>query len=55
MARFKEADARIFSNVWICMRCNAKNRSSEGKKPIKCRKCKSKGLRLKKKALKKTG
>ncbi len=55
MARFKEADARIFANIWICMKCNAKNRSSPGKKPTKCRKCGTKGLRLKKKAIKKTG
>ena len=55
MARFKEADNRIFANVWICMRCNAKIRSTEGKKPGKCRKCNSKNLRLKKKAIKKTG
>jgi len=55
MARFKEADNRIFANVWICMKCNAKNRSSQGKKPLKCRKCKTSNLRLKKKVLKKTG
>jgi len=55
MARFKEADARIFANIWICMRCNSKNKGTTGKKPTKCRKCNSKGLRLKKKALKKTG
>jgi len=55
MARFKEADNRLFANVWICMRCNAKMRSSPGNKPVKCRKCNSKSLRLKKKVLKKTG
>lgn len=52
MAKFPEADARLFKNVWICMRCNAKNRSTEGKRPRKCRKCGSKRLRLKHKAKK---
>lgn len=51
MARFDEADARLFKNVWICMRCNAKNRSPSGK-PRKCRKCGSVRLRLKHKAKK---
>jgi ribosomal protein L40E len=52
VARFEEADKRMFSNVFICMRCNAKNRGSEGKKPSKCRKCGSKRLRLKHKVKK---
>ena len=52
MARFEEADKRLFINVWICMRCNAKNRGSEGKKPDACRKCGSKKLRLKHKVKK---
>lgn len=47
MARFKEADARLFLNVWVCMKCNATNRGSEGKNPDKCRKCNSRRLRLK--------
>lgn len=51
MARFEEADARLFKNVWICMRCNAKNRSLS-RKPAKCRKCGSPRLRLKHKAKK---
>ena len=51
MARFEEADNRLFKNVWICMRCNAKNRSPVGK-PRKCRKCGSPRLRLKHKAKK---
>ena len=53
MARFEVADARLYINVWVCMRCNAKIRSSSGKKPSKCRKCNSKKLRLKRKAVKK--
>jgi large subunit ribosomal protein L40e len=44
MARFPEAEAHIL-HTKICMRCNARN-------PIKatrCRKCKSKQLRMKSK------
>ena len=52
MARFAEADKRLFENVWICMKCNAKNRSSKGKKPLKCRKCDGKRLRVKHKTKK---
>lgn len=52
MARFEEADKRLFINMWVCMRCNAKNRGSEGKKPSVCRKCGSKKLRLKHKVKK---
>jgi len=52
MARFPAADKRIFLNMWICQKCNAKNRSTEGKKPKKCRKCGSKRFRLKNKAKK---
>lgn len=51
MALFPEAEARLFRNVWVCMRCNAKLRSGIGK-PSKCRKCGSKKLRLKRKAKK---
>lgn len=51
MARFEEADSRLFRNVWICMKCNAKNRSPK-QKPVACRKCGSKRLRLKHKAKK---
>ncbi|MDO8538558.1 MAG: 50S ribosomal protein L40e [archaeon] len=47
MARFEQADARMFVNMFVCMRCNAKNRGSPGKKPAKCRKCGSRRLRLK--------
>ncbi len=43
---FPEAEARLFNGVWICMDCNARNRSRKGK-PQKCRKCGSKRLRLK--------
>jgi len=51
MARFAEADERLFKSQWICMKCNAKNRGPRGK-PVACRKCGSKRLRLKHKAKK---
>ncbi|MEK6957497.1 MAG: 50S ribosomal protein L40e [archaeon] len=54
MAMAPVAAKRLFENIWICMRCNAKIRGQKGKKPLKCRKCNSKRLRLKKKAKKKT-
>ncbi len=54
MPRFKEADDRLFNNVWVCMQCNATNRSRPGDKPYRCRKCKSKALRLKRKVKKVT-
>jgi len=52
MATFKEATNRLFANVWVCMKCNAKMRAGEGKKPSKCRKCGSRRLRLKRKVKK---
>lgn len=54
MVKSKAAENRLFANVWICMRCNGKNRSTPGKKPNKCRKCNSHKLRLKRKKAKKT-
>ncbi len=41
---------RLFTNMFVCMQCNAKMRTSMDrvkKKKIKCRKCGSKNLRLK--------
>ncbi|MBU0661930.1 MAG: 50S ribosomal protein L40e [Candidatus Diapherotrites archaeon] len=52
MAKSKAAENRNFANIWICMKCNAKNRSTPGKKPARCRKCKGERLRLKRKAKK---
>lgn len=49
MAKFDVAEKRLFANIWICMRCNAKNKSGTGKRPDCCRKCGSKRLRLKSK------
>ncbi len=44
---FPEAEKRLFENVYICMKCNARNRGSGGKPPERCRRCKSKRLRKK--------
>lgn len=44
------ASNRLFKNMFVCMRCNAKRRTSPDKVKkgmIKCRKCGSKNLRLK--------
>ena len=41
---------RMFKNMFVCMKCNAKIRAIPDKvkaKKIKCRKCGSKQLRLK--------
>lgn len=41
---------RMFKNMFVCMKCNAKIRASQDKVKqgkIKCRKCGSKHLRLK--------
>ena len=56
MARFKEADARIFHGVFVCKKCKSKIRTSLFKvrdRKTKCRKCGSKALRPKKKDFKK--
>jgi ribosomal protein L40E len=52
MARFPEADARIFENVYICMKCNAKNRVDKRRIRLgkaKCRECNYTRLRPKRK------
>ncbi len=46
--KFPEAEERLFSRVFICMRCGARKRGDlvklrAGK--LKCRRCKSKKLR----------
>jgi len=48
MAKFQEAEARFFHNIFICRKCKSKIRAQnikviEGK--ISCRKCGSKALR----------
>ena len=45
---FPEAEVRLFRDVWICMKCGARNRGHGGRPPEKCRRCKSKRLRRKK-------
>jgi len=52
MAKFPEAEARLFRNIFICRRCKSKTRAPilkvlAGK--IQCRKCSSTALRVKKK------
>lgn len=54
MAKFAESEARTFKNIYICMSCNAKNRSTTGT-PNKCRKCGAKKFRVKSKRVKKAG
>ena len=46
---FPAAEARLFQNVWVCMDCSHKQRSSAGKKPGKCRTCGATNWRNKKK------
>jgi len=48
--RFPEAENRLFTGVFICMKCGASLRSDLIKvrsKKVKCRKCKAKQLRPK--------
>ena len=48
MAKFEEAEQRLFRNMFVCRKCKSKIRApamlvSQGK--VKCRKCNSKALR----------
>jgi DNA-directed RNA polymerase subunit RPC12/RpoP len=48
MAKFEEAENRLYKNVFVCKRCKSKIKAPNlqviaGK--IKCRKCNSKSLR----------
>ncbi|MCD6403867.1 50S ribosomal protein L40e [Nanoarchaeota archaeon] len=55
MPRFKEADARIFKNVFVCRKCKTKIRADPQKVrlgKVKCRKCGSRSLRPKHKVFK---
>jgi len=52
MAKFDEAMARLFKNVFVCRKCKTKVRASPMKVSqglISCRRCGSKDLRPKKK------
>lgn len=56
MARFKEAEARIFKNIFVCRQCKSKVRADPQKVrlgKVRCRKCGSRNLRPKKKEVKK--
>lgn len=60
MARLRDpvVDARLFQNMFVCMKCNAKLRALPRKVEagkIKCRKCGSKDLRLKSKEIRVIG
>lgn len=48
MAKFPEAEARLFKNIFVCKRCKAKIRAPTLKVlagKIKCRNCNSRVLR----------
>lgn len=48
MAKFPEAMARQFKNMFVCKRCKTKIRASSSKVLagyVKCRRCKSRALR----------
>ncbi|MCW1296666.1 MAG: 50S ribosomal protein L40e [Candidatus Parvarchaeota archaeon] len=55
MAKFKEAESRLFQNVFVCRVCKSKIRASPYKVKsgkVKCRKCGSRALRPKHKEVK---
>tara|TARA_Y100000310_G_scaffold316255_1_gene367735 strand:- start:242 stop:406 length:165 start_codon:yes stop_codon:yes gene_type:complete len=48
MAKFPEASARLFHNVFVCKRCKSKRKADVRKildKKISCRKCGGKSFR----------
>lgn len=48
MAKFPEAEARLFKNIFVCKKCKSKIRAPNLKAAagkIACRKCGSKALR----------
>jgi len=48
MAKFKEAEARMFRNIYVCKKCKTKVRANPMKVlagKVSCRRCKSKALR----------
>jgi len=52
MVQFKEANARLFQNKYVCKKCKSVRRAPFMKVLaglIKCRKCNSKYLRVKRK------
>lgn len=60
MAKLRDpvVDARLFENVFVCMKCNTKQRAQYAKvtdSKIKCRKCGYRGLRPKSKVIRVVG
>ncbi len=52
MAKFKEAMERLFNKVYVCRKCKTKIRAPPQKvllKKVKCRRCASKALRIRRK------
>ena len=52
MAKFDEANARLFQNIFVCKRCKSKIRAPSLKViagKISCRKCNGRALRPKRK------
>ena len=52
MVRFPEAEARLFSRIFVCKRCKTKRRASVMKvltNKVACKKCNSYNLRVKRK------
>lgn len=55
MAKFKEAIARLYTNVFVCRVCKSKIRTQPIKVrlgKVKCRKCNSRQLRAKHREIK---
>jgi ribosomal protein L40E len=55
MAKFKEAESRLFKDVFVCRVCKSKIRANPQKVKmgkVKCRKCGSSALRPKHKEIK---
>lgn len=49
MAKFPEADARLFKNIFVCKDCKHRMRTSQMKVlqgRVSCRSCKSRALRV---------
>jgi ribosomal protein L40E len=49
MARFPEANARLFHGVFVCKKCKSKKKADMRKvmlKKISCRRCGSKAFRM---------
>ena len=52
MVKYAEADSRLFKNIFVCRRCKSKIRAPNMKVlagKVKCRKCNTSELRVKRK------